>query len=205
MPILKPDRRFEGQDVYIIGGGPSLSDFDWKDLEHKNTIGCNSAFRLGSRICNICFFSDYLWFEKFYTLLSQYKGLLITHYPKFKNKDEDWLYWMERGIKHGLYNDKLCYGGNTGCGAINLALLMGAKRVLLLGFDCKPGNNNEPNWHEWQIEEMRKGVHDKFLKGFKLLSEALPEVFPECEVINLTEGSRIPYFPFSNFKTEMAA
>lgn len=205
MPVLKIDQRFKGEDVYIIGGGPSLSNFDWKELEDKNTIGCNSAFRLGSRICNICFFSDYLWFESYYKELSEYKGLVVTHYPQFKDKTEEWLNWMPRGTKQGLYTDKICYGGSSGCGAINLALLMGAKRVLLLGFDCKPGSNNEANWHKWQIEEMKPGVHDKFLTGFKLLSEALPDVFPGCEVINLTEGSKIPWFPFSDFITEKVA
>lgn len=195
-----PDKEFDGQDVYIIGGGPSLREFDWKQLENKNTIGCNSAFRKGSRICNICFFSDPKWFDKFYEELSAYKGRLVTHNPSLKKADEEWLYVVERGTRKGLYKDRLCYGGNSGCGAINLALLMGAKRVFLLGFDCKPGKNNEANWHKWQIEPMMPGLHDKFLKGFKQLAEALPQVFPECEVINLTPDSAIPYFTFNQFE-----
>ena len=195
-----PKEEFKGEDVYIIGGGPSLEGFNWKKLEDKNTIGCNSAFRLGSRVCNICFFSDPNWFDKFYDMLAEWGGRVVTHHSAMKKRKEDWLYVMERGTKKGLYKDRLFYGGNSGCGAINLAFLMGAKRVLLLGFDCKPGKDNQPNWHKYQIEAMMPGVHDKFLKGFKTLSEALPVVFPDREVINLTPGSAIPYFPFNTFK-----
>lgn len=200
MPTFKPDLRFKDQDVYIVGGGPSLSGFNWDDLKDKNVIGCNSAFRLGGQICPITLFSDLLWFEAFYDLLAEYTGTVITHYPKLKESSVEWLHWMERGTKKGLYKDRLAYGGNTGCGAINLALIMGAKRVFLLGFDCKPGKENEANWHKWQIEKVKPAVHDRHLAGFKALAEALPTVFPGREVINLTEGSRIPFFPFSKFK-----
>ena len=204
MSHFVPDQRFKGQDVYIIGGGPSLNGFKWDKLLNKNTIGCNSAFRLGSRVCGICFFSDYAWFEEFYKELKNYKGTLITHYPKYKDAPEDWLYWMPRGTSKGLYADRLSYCGNTGCGAINLALLLGAQRVFLLGIDCKAGKDNKQNWHPWQIEELKPSVYAKHLKGFELLAEALPEVFPGREVINLTEGSAIPFFPFNTF-TKIAA
>jgi len=195
-----PEKEFEDQDVYIIGGGPSLKDFNWKKLEDKNTIGCNSAFRKGSRVCNICFFSDPKWFEEFYKELLKIDGKVVTPHPRMKNNSEDWLYVMERGIKKGLYDDRLCYGGNSGCGAINLAFLMGAKRVFLLGFDCKADENNKPNWHNWQIETTKPDIYPKFLKGFEALAKALPEVFPECEIINLTPNSAIPFFPFNTFR-----
>ena len=46
------------QDAYIIGGGSSLKDFNWKLLEKLNTIGCNDAYKLGSEVCKICMFAE---------------------------------------------------------------------------------------------------------------------------------------------------
>ena len=195
-----PEKEFEGEDVYIIGGGPSLETFNWKRLEDKNTIGCNSAFRKGSRVCNICFFSDPPWFEKFYDELLKFEGRVVTHNPRFKdNNPDDWLYVMERG-KRALCTDCLGYGGSSGCSAINLALLMGAKRVFLLGLDCKSGPNKQQNWHNYQIEKTMPEIYDRFLKGFEQLAEDLPKLFPESEIINLTPNSAIPFFQFNTFK-----
>ncbi len=198
MPMWKPEKDFDGQDVYIIGGGPSLKGFNWRKLIGKNTIGCNSAFRKGSGICNICFFSDIKFIDAFHDELCEYAGRVVTHHPKLRETKIDWLHVVER-TKRGLGIDKVTYGGNSGCGAINLALMMGAKRVLLLGFDCKPGKDNEPNWHKWQLDAMAPDLHAKFLKGFKQLAEALPLVFPDREIINLNPDSAIPFFPFNTF------
>jgi len=200
MPIFEPDSRFEGQDVYIIGGGPSLVGFDWKELENKNTIGCNSAFRLGIKVCSLLLFSDIKWYEKFYEDLKEWTGTVITHYPKLKDAKEDWLYWMERDTQHGLSATKLGYGGNTGCGAINLALILGAKRVFLLGFDCEGSETERPNWHTFQIEKVRPEAHEKHIKGFEALAADLPKIFPGCEVINMNPDSKIICFPFSTPK-----
>ena len=195
-----PEKEFEGQDVYIIGGGPSLEGFNWKKLEDKNTIGCNSAFRLGSRVCNICFFSDPPWFEKFHDELLKYDGRIVTHHPTFKKLNDPMLHVVERGKDQLLYTDRVGYGGNSGCGAINLAFIMGAKRVFLLGFDCKFGKDNQTNWHKFQIEETKPEVYPRFIKAFKQLSEALPVVFPGRTIINLNPDSGITFFPFNTFK-----
>lgn len=43
--------------------------------------------------------------------------------------------------------DAVCNGRNSGYQAINLAYLLGASRILLLGYDLQPGPGGEGHWH----------------------------------------------------------
>lgn len=66
---------------------------------------------------------------------------------------QDELSWVRYGInriegKHadGLGRDAIHYGGNSGYQAINLAYLLGAARIVLLGYDMgKTGGKS--HWH----------------------------------------------------------
>ena len=59
-----PEPFWEGQDVFIYGGGTSLKSFDPSILIDENVIGCNDAYTLGSEICDICVFGDFKWYNK---------------------------------------------------------------------------------------------------------------------------------------------
>lgn len=184
---------WEGADAVIIGGGPSLRGFDFQRLVPYRTIGCNSAFRLGARVCQINLFSDPLWYSTFEEELKSYAGILVTQSEEFPD-------WNPRVMKmirrdEGLHRDALGFGGNSGCSAINLALILGARRVILLGFDCKFGPNLEQNWHPYQIETIKAEVFAKFNEGFHAIARDLPRVFPGRVVINCTPGSALQCFP----------
>lgn len=195
MPLWNPDQRWTGRDVFIIGGGPSLRGFDFERLRGQATIGCNSAFRLGQALCNVCFFSDLAWFEKNYADLERFRGDVVTHCEELTSAEESWLKRMRRE-HYGLHHDALGYGGNSGCSAINLALIMGAKRVFLLGMDCKPGPNHrsQPNWHNHHIEIVHPEVFLKFDEGFRAVARDLPRKFPNAEIINLGPDSALDCF-----------
>ena len=53
MPIWIPQEKWKDEDVFIIGGGDSLRTFNFDVLKDELTIGCNTAFSLGSDICKI--------------------------------------------------------------------------------------------------------------------------------------------------------
>lgn len=175
-----------------------MTGFNWELLRSKNTIGCNSAFIHGSHICNVCFFSDHDWFYKFEDELEAYTGLLVTHNEELLYQGPKYLCRMRR-TDQGLHQgDTLGFGGNSGVGAINLALSFGANRVFLLGFDCKTNDISRPNWHTRQVDKLDLEVYGKFLEGFYYVACDLPRVFPGCEIINLNQDSAIPYFPKAN-------
>ena len=203
MPLWEPTQFWSGEDVFIVGGGPSLNGFDFSRVRNKNVIGCNTAaLRLGSDICDICFFADVVWFLDNFRLLSEFQGLIVTHCQSMLFRSETWLRVMERQ-EDGLHKDSIGFGGNSGASALNLALILGAKRVFLLGMDCvstqKQENNTIELDHHWHADTRQlptDGLYRKFKDGFGRMSIDLPRVFPGTEVFNLNPLSSLRCFPF---------
>lgn len=194
MPLWNPKPVWKRRDVYVIGGGPSLEGFDWEFLKDKATIGCNSAYTLGHEVCKICIFGDKKWFDKFQKELALFKGLVVSCCPATMPLDVPWLLKMERRPS-GLHTHHLGWNGNTGASALNLALILGAKRVYLLGFDMKLGNGNNPNWHDRIIEKPNAEVYTRFLGGFKDVVADWKSKFADRDIINLTPGTALEAFP----------
>src|SRR5690606_35193402 len=101
--------------------------------------------------------------------------------------------------------------GNTGSLAINLALILGAKRVFLLGFDMKLAPRDEAtnrhgrehglrhegraNWHDVRYEAAQRDAYPRFMSQMVHIARSLPEVFPGCEIVNVTDDSNLNLFP----------
>ena len=147
----------------MIGGGSSLRTFDYSLLKGKFTIGCNSAFTLGYDICRACVFGDIPWFDRFQDELEKFPGMVFTCARGFF---VPWVYTL-KNYPMGLHTDGLGWNGNTGAVALNLALLLGAANVYLLGFDMKLDEQGRPNWHDKQIDKPNKKVYKRFLNGFE--------------------------------------
>jgi len=188
-----PIPAWRGQDCYIIGGGPSLRQFDWQLLRGKHTIGCNDAFRLGPDICNVCVFGDLKFWEAYKLQLRMYGGMVVTNCPALYKASIPWLRCMKRKAR-GLFLDALGWNASTGAAAANLALLMGAQRVFLLGFDMAMGKDG-PNWHDHQLQEVTPASYDRFRSQFAYVKRDLERLWPTREVINVTDGSRLDVFP----------
>lgn len=199
MPLWNPDKRWTGQDVFIIGGGPSLRGFDFKRLKGHATIGCNSAYRLGAALCSLCIFSDIPWFEQNWEGLSEFKGDVVTHNPLLATNTKPWLKYVPREDV-GVHRDRIGYNTCSGAAAISLALMMGASRVMLLGFDAKPGpdHQNRPNWHDHHVEIVSTEVFAKFQEGYLAVARDYRSVFPGTEIINLGPDSAITVFKRRN-------
>jgi len=200
MPLWKPDKRWTGADVFVIGGGKSLSGFDFTLLRGRNTIGCNAAFKLGADVCNVCFFSDLPWYHSFKEELAKFPGDVVTHCPSLmvKGAGIPWLKNLPRQ-KRGLFPNVVGFGGNSGCSAVSLSLVMGAQRVFLLGMDCKADTSVDAHWHQWTTQGINMKVFPKFLEGWQAIATDLPRVFPGREIINLNPESSIPFFPKAEF------
>jgi len=195
VPHFVPQPTWTGKNAYIIGGGPSLEKFNWNLLRGVNTIGCNNAFELGDAICGICVFGDKKWFKAFKDELSNYKGLVITPAPRLRNDETPWLHTMLRKPAGLGTHEHLGWNGHTGSLAINLALLLGAQNIFLLGFDMKMGPGKKPNWHEHRHQVAHESVYERFLSGFAALTEDLGTMFPGRQVFNVTDDSDLDAFP----------
>jgi hypothetical protein len=195
MPVWTPTEDWKGQDVFIIGGGSSLRGFDWTRLHSELTIGCNTAFTLGSQVCKVCVFGDPAWFEKFKGDLEGYRGKVFTNAPSFLTgplSKIPWVWTMPRSPR-GLHRESLGWNGHTGSIAINLALLLGAKRVFLLGFDMKH-IQGKSNWHDYIIRPyaIRPVVYRSFVRDFREIMKGWKQNFSDREIWNVTADSDLP-------------
>jgi len=193
MPRWTPEAIWKDQDVFIIGGGNSLRSFDWKLLEDEWTIGCNSAFILGEKVCKICIFGDVRWFEIYKHDLKQYKGTVFTNAPALVRTKLPWLWTMSRQAK-GLHHHALGWNKNTGATAINLALLLGAKRIYLLGYDMHLSLQGGPNWHDRLIHKPAAENYPKFVDNYKYVVRDLKQKWSDVEVWNVTDNSALTAF-----------
>jgi hypothetical protein len=206
MPQWTPTQIWKGQDVFIIGGGPSLRTFDWSRLVPENTIGCNNAFRLGPEVCKVCLFVDSGFIfagpnkprKGFYDELAKFPNLVVTNDNQMKFASEPWIKWIPRGQK-GMFHDKLGYNFSCGASAVNLACLFGATTIYLLGFDMHLDVNGKPNWHEHILTKPSSEVYNRMLASFGHVKRDLVK-FPGTRVFNVNEDSRLNLFPKLNPK-----
>jgi len=197
MPRWIPTTRWKERDVFVIGGGDSLKTFDWNLLKNECTVGCNLAFKLGADVCKVCVFGDPKFFKKYRDELQKYKGVLFTNATQLQRSKYEWLWTLPRKTR-GLGIDALGWNTNTGAVAINLALILGAKRVFLLGFDMRLSKNGKPNWHDGGLDKASARVYEKFILGFERMAPHLERVFPGREIINVTDDSDLDCFPKVN-------
>jgi len=115
---------FKGESVTIVGGGSSLTGFDFGKLKGKIVV-TNHAVRYTRS--DMWVFLDTTFIRKNMMRIRSYKGYCVSrhggeniHTIKFGSSEVDFI---------------VRKANNSGFTAMVLALMLGAKRVYLLGFD----------------------------------------------------------------------
>jgi len=207
-----PDNSWKDKDCYIIGGGPSLEDFDWSLLKGKRTIGINRVFEkvdptiifsMDTRYLNWILQNHYghdvnIKFQKFKT----YKIWLCTYNCKLP--DDIFIIPVYMNYSKGFkafplsMKDGIGHGNNSGYGAINLAVCLGVKRIYLLGFDMKC-NGKKTHWHDGHKRLMKPSVLINYAKYFNHAANEIKRK-TKVKVINLNPDSALDCFPKKHYK-----
>ena len=204
-PRIWPD-----QTVFIIGGGPSLQDFDWNLIKQYRCIGCNDAYQLGDWV-DVCCFGDAPWYHIHYKEkldsqdrgiipgLESFNGLIVTCHPEFHdNSNVRCMLRKPRGFSVRPF--EVAWNCNTGSASINLAYHLGAKRAVLLGFDMGFDKDNKSNWH-YNIkdpEQIKTNPHvfEKFQDWLPYMEkERQAKVGDTFKILNATPNSALEVFP----------
>lgn len=142
---IAPD--WQGATVAIFAGGPSITQAQVDQCKRFRTIAVNDAYRLAPW-ADVLYFADARWqgWHKDIPEFQHFPGERIT----IEQADgveallKDPAYYVLRNRSRmpdaphlSVEPTHLCTGSNSGYQAINLAYLAGAKRILLLGFDCR--------------------------------------------------------------------
>ena len=164
--------------VYIIGGGPSLKDNNPDDYLTRDdcVLATNDAYQY--QCASACLFADGSWWRLHRKNLEEWDGVIWTtskiSHPRVQ------CIQMQR---NGLSTNSTWIGWNmcTGWAGLNIALLAGAKKVVLLGFDMSFGTNGDPNWHR-NIRRLRPSAFNCFLSRQHDLKSQISRRF-NCPIV----------------------
>jgi len=196
-PYWKVPKIWPGEDVFILGGGPSLLDNDLSLIHNRKVIGVNDAYRLGTWV-DVCWFGDWEWFRMHRKELAKFPGLIATHQQQCKHmKSVKVLQFREEGIcDDPLY---VARNRNSGGSAVNLAYHLGAKRIILLGFDMHlETGTKRSNWHDDNRCSPTEHSYGVMLNCFKKIAEDAVQL--GLTIINATPESSLTLFPFQTLK-----
>lgn len=128
-------------EIFIIGGAPSLKEFDFSLLHGLETIGCNAAAEQSSSkyVCSM----DRLWIRTNQDVLEKYsENAHIACCDKTPRPESANVYKKDHSSVLSLKANYLA-GKHSGHAAMNLAFLMGADIIHLLGIEL----NVTGHWH----------------------------------------------------------
>lgn len=197
MPPKFPN--WTGDTVLILASGPSLREFirEGSVPPGVRTIAVNStAFAVPA--ADVVFGVDFMWWKVHHQQVRRdSKAQLWTSDRTAAERFN--LNFVRGANSGGLHTTRVNGNGNSGAAAINLATLFGAKRILLLGFDMKPGANDERHWHPDHPKPCAQAqCFDDWLYKFGAIARDAEK--QGVEIINCTPGSALTVFPVMPLK-----
>lgn len=193
MSLWSPPRIFEGEDVWIIGGGPSLKGFNPRLLRGRRAIAVNCSYRLVPD-ADVLYWGDQRWWARNKSdAMARFRGRFKVTRKQSPDQGVDAVGWTSRGG----WSDQPGHvaGRDSGCQAINLAAQMGARRIFLLGFDMQPvgGENNWHDLHPKREHPSPEHYAKAFLPGYHSVAQGLCKLGIDC--YNCCPGSALEEFP----------
>jgi len=190
-PPAVVEQRWPGSTITILGGGPSLTEEDVRYVGERphltRVIAIKDAYLLAPW-ADVLYACDVSWWRYFngaptfrglkYTLEAPYPGVV-----QLRNTGMEGLELDPSGLRTGQ---------NSGYQAINLAVHLGATRVLLLGYDCWPAPDGRQNWFPKHRPHL-DSPYPIFLQLFSTIVDPLTAA--GVEVINCSRTTLLRAFP----------
>jgi hypothetical protein len=189
---------WDKKPVVLVGGGPSLRDFDFKRLLDLNAwlVGVNESIFSLPR-CDVGVTVDKVFVEKRFDRLrakiaTGMEMIIATPTPALiRNMNATVL---TRQLTHSLSDEShiLISCGTSGYGAMNVAYLKRARRILLLGYDYSANGLHYHEEYEWFTPPKRADCWSFWAAFYKSM---LPQLEAAgVEVFNASPKSTIKTF-----------
>lgn len=190
--MITVPRCWPGETVTILGGGPSLTPVDVAAVRGQTrVIALNNAYQLAPW-ADVLYACDQKWW-------TWHQGVPSFTGPKFSIAASDPVTWPDVQVLQntgvlGLERQPtgLRTGYHSGYQAMNLAVHLGAARILLLGYDLKVGGAGRTHWHG-DHPDRQPSPYAAMLEAFPSIVAPLQDV--GVEVINCSPGSALRCFP----------
>lgn len=194
--VCAVERLWPGETVVCLGGGPSLTPQDVESVrERARVIAINNAYQIAPW-ADVLYAADSAWW-------AVHKGVPSFTGLKFSLEKRAGV-WPGVNVLENMGNKGLELqptglktGRNSGYQAINLAVHLGAKRVLLLGYDMERRKGDASHWfgeHPSPLVNTRPETFHDFCKHFQTIVEPLKAL--GIEVINCSRRTALTVFPW---------
>jgi hypothetical protein len=188
-----------------IASGPSLSESDcevvsyWRASNDEGRVFVvnNSYLRYPS--ADFLYGSDQKWWD-YYA-----QQVLAGEWPKFLG--QKWTQSSKAAIKHainwiaaqsgeGFPTEKIYTAGNSGYQAVQLAVFLGFRRIVLLGYDMQPTRGR----HHWHPDHPKPLSNPRLYAAWAERMDRLyePAKARGVEIINATRETALKAFPRRN-------
>lgn len=200
---------WRGETAAILAGGPSLRASDVALLRRRcRVLAINDSLRLAPWADAHYFCDDKWWrWHKDAEWFTAYKGPRYTLENLGVIKDPTIRHLRNAGREGFCAEpDGICTGQNSGHQAINLVAHLGARRILLLGYDmcAPPGKKGRPKLHWFGDHPIptSPGVFRAMLPHFKVLAPHLAA--RGIKVVNCTPSSMLRVWPITSVERMIA-
>ena len=199
-------REWIGATAVLIGGGPSLTREQVAQVElvceqrrALRVIAVNDAYRLAP-FADICYFADSEWWgwHKDRPDFQAFAGQKCSISDSGGNIKDPAVHILRnangRGHSFGLSLDakQIVTGSNSGYQALNIAVLAGAKTILLLGFDAREPTG-KTHWFGDHPKREPIAAYAEYRKAFSAGESAI--LAAGVKVVNCSPGSAIDSLP----------
>lgn len=190
-----------GRVVHIVAGGPSVKEQNVSLLENKITIAINNSFEILPNATAL-FWADPDWAGIHFDKLSKHRCKLRFSSRMHANLTGYGLGGCTMLKRTGDFdidhNPDNIRGNNGGAQALNLAVNMGARKIVLLGYDMNMREGT--HWHQGHGLAMRPSIYtDLFIPSIESMAASIKQL--GIEVINCAPRSALKCFPFQNFES----
>lgn len=190
---IQPWPDWSGQTAVCIATGPSLTPDQIECVRSASvrSIGINDV-GLTEQWVDIWYAADFKFWQHYQARAEMSGSLKVCADKKMlsggiadrflNTRDKDKALRFEPGYAIS--------GGHSGCQALQLAISLGATKVVLLGYDCKP-DGSRTNYFGQKCPALNKGSdYELWRESYRTL--AIPD---DVEVLNATPGSAIDVYP----------
>lgn len=167
-----PPEMWAGRPVLVVGGGPSLRGFDFRPARDACVIVVNNSHELVPW-AEFLFFADRRWLEWNAKSARGFGGQMVTS-SVHRMIPGTQVHKMEKSHDGPLPDRRWQVAGHdSGAQAVTLAAHLGAKRIVLAGFDMR-FEGSRTHWHEGHtIESQEPNYTTRFFPQYAPLKDAL--------------------------------
>ena len=195
--LLRIEPRWSSDLCVVAATGPSLTQQVAEACKGHKVVVVNDAYRLipNAQVLYAC---DSMWWEvhkgcpDFQGEKWSSHGLTGRHNDKSDVAEKFGLNLVEGKEADGFSLDPLIihYGSNSGFQAINLAILFGAKRIVLVGFDMRVTDKRH-FFGDHPTPLRNTANYSNFISAFDRAAKKLPK---DIQILNATPDSALNCF-----------